>query len=62
MKLRGPRQQARERDAVDPLRHYRSRFAQPLARDGREAVYLCGHSLGLMPLAARELVLEELED
>jgi kynureninase len=62
MKLRGPRQLARERDAVDPLRHYRSRFAQPLARDGREAVYLCGHSLGLMPLAARELVLEELED
>ena len=41
MKLRGPRQQARERDAVDPLRHDRSRFAQPLARDGREAVYLC---------------------
>jgi kynureninase len=53
---------ARGLDEADPLRGFRERFALP--RDGRGElfVYLCGHSLGLMPLAARTLVLEELED
>jgi kynureninase len=53
---------ARCLDEADPLRGFRERFALP--RDGRgdPLVYLCGHSLGLMPLAARALVLEELED
>jgi kynureninase len=43
-------------DRADPLRALRHRFALP--RDehapGRELVYLCGHSLGLMPHAARD--------
>jgi kynureninase len=52
---------ARDRDRADPLRELRARFALP--HDAREAelIYLCGHSLGLMPLAARTLVNEELE-
>ncbi len=41
---------ARRLDEADPLRAFRERFALP--RDARRAplVYLCGHSLGLMPL------------
>src|SRR5580700_3915661 len=53
---------ARARDAVDPLRGFRERFALPRNARGEPLVYLCGHSLGLLPLAARELVLEELDE
>jgi len=53
---------ARQRDAADPLRSFRSRFALPVDRDGKPLVYLCGHSLGLLPLEARTLVNEELDD
>jgi len=41
-------------DRADPLRAFRRRFAWPHDRkSGDEFAYLCGHSLGLMPLAAR---------
>jgi kynureninase len=45
-------------DRVDPLRAIRQRFARPRHPAGAddthgEVAYLCGHSLGLMPLAAR---------
>jgi kynureninase len=53
---------ARARDAADPLRGFRERFALPRNARGEPLVYLSGHSLGLMPLAARELVNEELEE
>jgi kynureninase len=53
---------ARRFDEVDDLAPYRSRFAIPRTSDGRETIYLCGNSLGLMPHAARALVLEELDD
>jgi len=53
---------ARARDAADPLRGLRERFALPLDERGAPLVYLCGHSLGLQPLAARELVIEELDE
>ena len=53
--------QARDRDAADPLRGFRERFALPLDERGAPLVYLCGHSLGLQPLAARALVTEELD-
>jgi kynureninase len=56
------REEARARDAADPLRGFRARFALPQAAGGEARTYLCGHSLGLMPLAARERVLEELDD
>jgi kynureninase len=48
---------ARTLDAEDELAPLRARFATPDAQ-----IYLCGHSLGLAPHAARERVLEELED
>ncbi len=50
------------RDATDPLREFASRFALPRAAGGRACTYLCGHSLGPMPVAARATVEEELED
>lgn len=53
---------ARALDEADPLRAYRARFAHPSDARGVAKVYLCGHSLGLMPLAARELVMQELDD
>jgi kynureninase len=53
---------ARERDARDPLAGFRARFALPADARGEPLVYLCGHSLGLLPITARELVNEELEE
>jgi kynureninase len=53
---------ARARDREDPLHSLRARFALPRGADGRPLTYLCGHSLGLAPLAARELVDAELDD
>jgi len=53
---------ARAEDARDPLRALRARFAHPRGRDGQPLLYLCGHSLGLAPLAARECVTDEVED
>lgn len=54
--------EAAARDASDALAAFRGRFALPLATDGSLLTYLCGHSLGAMPLAARSLVAEELDD
>jgi kynureninase len=53
---------ARERDATDPLRGFAARFALPRDASGAPLTYLCGHSLGPMPLAARGAVLGELDD
>ena len=53
---------ARQCDAADPLAAFRDRFALPRDDCGEPLVYLCGHSLGLQPLAARDLVVEELDD
>lgn len=48
-------------DQRDPLARFRQRFHMPKTRDGGDCVYLCGHSLGLQPKAARSYVAEELE-
>lgn len=53
---------ARARDAADPLRGFRSRFAFPRGESGEPLLYLCGHSLGLMPVSARDEVARVLED
>jgi len=53
---------ARARDEADVLRTFRERFAIPTDSNGAELLYLSGHSLGLMPLAARRLVDQELDD
>jgi len=55
-------ERARAHDAADPLRTFRSRFGFPSDERGEPLLYLCGHSLGLMPLAAREEIAQELED
>jgi kynureninase len=53
---------ARAEDARDPLRALQARFAHPIGHDGQPLLYLCGQSLGLAPLAARECVAAELAD
>lgn len=53
---------ASAQDAADPLGELRTRFALPRAADGTPLVYLCGHSLGLAPLAARARVEAEITD
>src|SRR5882757_779750 len=53
---------ARARDEADELRAFRDRFAIPASSGGEPLLYLCGHSLGLMPIAARRLVDQELDD
>jgi kynureninase len=51
---------ARALDAADELGSLRREFELPRER-GRTLVYLCGHSLGLMPRAARGAVTAELD-
>lgn len=47
-------------DAQDALAALRASFHIPRRNDGTEAVYLCGHSLGLAPRRALQIVNEEL--
>ncbi|HTV94438.1 MAG TPA: kynureninase [Steroidobacteraceae bacterium] len=64
--LSGPREahaaRAASLDARDPLAPFAAEFHRPAAADGRKAVYLCGHSLGLQPKAAQSYVAQELAD
>jgi kynureninase len=53
---------ARARDSADTLARFRDQFAHPVSAAGVPLVYLCGHSLGLQPLSARQRVNEELDD
>ena len=53
---------ARGRDDADPLARFRHQFAHPVSAAGDPLVYLCGHSLGLQPLSARQRINEELDD
>lgn len=57
---------ARALDTADPLPTQRGGFCIPKATSGphagEDAVYLCGNSLGLMPKATREALIEELDD
>lgn len=48
--------------ARDPLAAYRERFHIPKNASGDDAVYLCGHSLGLQPKSVRSYVEQELKD
>lgn len=53
-------------DRSDPLSPVRNEFCIPKIEKGphagQDAVYLCGNSLGLMPRATRDAVLQELDD
>jgi kynureninase len=53
---------ARAEDERDPLRALRARFVLPRAPGAEQPVYLCGHSLGLAPIAARAMIEAEVED
>lgn len=53
---------AQEQDRADPLASFRDRFTIPRGADGSSQIYLCGNSLGLQPLGARQAVMDELDD
>lgn len=53
---------ASEMDRNDPLAHFRERFFHPTTRNGERYIYLCGHSLGLQPVSARDYIEQELQD
>src|ERR1700726_4577160 len=53
---------ARALDEADVLASFRERFELPQDARGKPLIYLCGHSLGLLPRAVRALVTQELDD
>jgi kynureninase len=55
------RSDAQALDARDALQDFRASFHIPRRSDGAEAVYLCGHSLGLAPKRAVQIVNEEMD-
>jgi kynureninase len=60
--MRLDREHAHALDAADPLRAWRDRFVVPHSAEGRELVYLCGHSLGAQPTLAADYVEEIMRD
>lgn len=55
------REFARQLDEEDPLKKFREKFYIPILH-GKESIYFSGHSLGLQPRTAQDLVLNEMED
>lgn len=53
---------AKDMDAKDPLKDFRSRFYFPKHRNGKDALYFCGNSLGLQPKSVKKYIDQELED
>src|ERR1700743_3831296 len=47
-------------DAEDELRHFRNEFLIP-QHGGRDAIYLCGNSLGLQPVSAQKYLSAQLD-
>lgn len=60
--MRLDREYAQALDAGDVLQSWRDRFVLPHDDDGRELVYLCGHSLGAQPVLAADYVEEILRE
>ncbi|MDR3711296.1 MAG: kynureninase [Puia sp.] len=52
---------ARQKDAQDPLKNFRTRFHLPQHGD-RDAIYFCGNSLGPQPKETEAAVRQELAD
>ncbi|UPK70803.1 kynureninase [Chitinophaga filiformis] len=55
------RQFAEEQDQSDPLKTHREQFYFP-QRNGKDAIYFCGNSLGLQPKKVRPAIEQELTD
>lgn len=53
---------AKRQDLIDPLLSFRNKFHIPKDNSGNNVLYLCGNSLGLMPVSTTDYVLQELED
>jgi kynureninase len=51
---------AEQLDNEDPLKEYRSKFLVPKHK-GKDAIYLCGNSLGLQPATAKKYVEEQFD-
>jgi kynureninase len=49
------------KDQEDKLHHFRSQFLFP-KHEGKQAIYLCGNSLGLQPKKTKDYVLEQLNN
>jgi kynureninase len=61
--MRLDREHAHALDAADPLAAWHDRFVLPRdPQDGRELVYLCGHSLGAQPVLAADYVDDVMRD
>lgn len=52
---------AKQLDANEPLKQYRSKFLFP-QHNGREVVYFTGNSLGLQPITTQSYIQQELND
>ncbi|MBL7765297.1 MAG: kynureninase [Chitinophagaceae bacterium] len=59
--LKLTREYAREMDDADQLSAYRDQFYFPQHK-GKNAIYLCGNSLGLQPKSAKAIIDQELAD
>lgn len=55
------REFAKEQDQLDPLKTYREQFYFP-QRNGRDAIYFCGNSLGLQAKNIKPAIEQELQD
>lgn len=53
---------AKELDQLDPLKNYCEKFLIPKDKNGNNAIYLAGNSLGLQPKTIRSYVEQELKD
>ena len=53
---------AQDLDHQDSLSSFRSKFHIPRTSDGKDSIYLCGNSLGLMPISTRDYINQELDD
>ena len=52
---------ATQLDQQDPLRDFQSQFLFP-QHNGKDAIYFCGNSLGLQPLAAQRYITDQMDN
>ncbi len=62
MTFQHERKFATKLDSEDKLAPFRERFFIPQTKDGNEAIYFAGNSLGLQPKSVRKFVEQELKD